>query len=68
MLEGSLTLTPSVPGFSLILDLLVIREQSVTLESRVLHKGAWVATLLGSRTIKRSNFQDEKSRSWQLRG
>ena len=42
------------------------------LEGRVLHNGAWVATLLGtllgSRNIKRSNFQNGISRPWQLRG
>ena len=49
------------------------------LEGRVLHKGAWVATLLGTllgiqNTIKNSNFEDpltakdELSCPWQLRG
>ena len=41
------------------------------LEDRVLHKEAWVAKLLGthlSGSIKRSNFYDEITRHWQLKG
>ena len=40
------------------------------LEDRVLHKGARhsYVPISGYRTIKRSNFQDKLSRSWQSKG
>ena len=57
-------LNPLSVGIFIVFGLEAIKKD------KDLHKGAWVAkllgTLLGSRTIKRSNFHVQYSVQWQL--